>query len=36
MIARFQVDHPFLFLLVDKTTNAILFMGCVHNPLEEN
>ena len=32
--SRFQVDHPFLFLLVDKTTNAILFMGCVNNPLE--
>lgn len=34
-ITRFQVDHPFLFLLVDKTTEAILFMGCVNNPLEE-
>lgn len=33
---RFQVDHPFLFLLVDKTTDAILFMGCVNDPLEGN
>lgn len=36
MITRFQVDHPFIFLLVDKTTNSILFMGCVNNPLDEN
>ncbi len=31
-VTRFQVDHPFLFLLVDKTANAILFMGRVNNP----
>lgn len=35
-ITRFQVDHPFLFLLVDKTTDAILFMGRVNDPLEGN
>ncbi len=33
-ITRFLADHPFLFLLVDKATNAILFMGCVNDPLE--
>jgi serpin B len=33
-ITRFNVDHPFLFLLMDKTTGAILFMGRVNNPLE--
>jgi serpin B len=30
-----QVDHPFLFLLVDRSTNAILFIGRVMNPLEK-
>jgi serpin B len=34
-ILEFRVDHPFLFLLVDKATDAILFMGRVNNPLEE-
>jgi serpin B len=35
-ITRFEVDHPFLFMLVDKTTNAILFVGRVNNPLKSN
>jgi serine protease inhibitor len=28
----FRADHPFLFLIVDKTNNAITFMGKVVNP----
>jgi serpin B len=31
---QFRVDHPFLFFLVDRSTNAILFMGRVMNPLQ--
>lgn len=31
---EFRVDHPFCFLLMDKDTGAILFMGRVNNPLE--
>ena len=30
----FEVDHPFLFLIVEIKTNAILFLGRVTNPLE--
>ncbi|MBI5820222.1 MAG: serpin family protein [Verrucomicrobia bacterium] len=36
LFAEFRVDHPFCFLLVDKETGAILFMGRVNNPLETN
>ena len=28
----FNADHPFVFLIQDKTTGAILFMGRVNNP----
>jgi serpin B len=30
----FRADRPFLFLLIERQTNAILFMGRVTNPLE--
>ena len=29
----FIVDHPFIFLIVDNATGAVLFMGRVSNPL---
>jgi serpin B len=28
----FRADHPFLFLIRDRKTNTILFLGCVNNP----
>jgi serpin B len=28
------LDHPFFFVIVDRTTHAILFMGIVSNPVE--
>jgi serpin B len=28
----FQADHPFLFLIRDKKSGSILFLGCVSNP----
>ena len=31
----FRADHPFLFLIMDKSTGTILFVGRVSNPLIE-
>jgi serpin B len=31
-IAVFKADHPFIFLIYDKKTEAILFMGRIMNP----
>jgi serpin B len=31
----FRVDHPFVFAIREKDTNAILFVGKVMNPLQE-
>ncbi len=30
---RFKVDHPFLFLIQDRNTGAIFFMGWIENPM---
>ncbi len=32
----FIVDHPFIFMLIENTTNTILFMGRVNDPLSAN
>ena len=31
--AIFNIDHPFVFAIREKDTNAILFLGNVNNPL---
>jgi serine protease inhibitor len=31
-ITAFRADHPFMFLIMDRGTNSILFMGRVFNP----
>ncbi|UCC12412.1 MAG: serpin family protein [candidate division WOR-3 bacterium] len=30
--AVFRADHPFIFMIMDKSTHAVLFMGRVNNP----
>jgi len=32
LTAEFKADHPFIFLLMDRSTGAVLFMGRVDNP----
>jgi serpin B len=31
---RFQANHPFIFLIRDRSSESILFLGRVVNPLE--
>jgi serpin B len=33
---EFRADHPFIFLIVDKATGTILFMGKVSDPTKES
>lgn len=35
-VPYFTVDHPFIFMIVENTTNTILFMGRVNDPLSKN
>jgi serpin B len=35
-IPAFTVDHPFVFVIVEKSTNTMLFMGRVNDPLARN
>ena len=32
----FRADHPFIFMIIERNTRSILFMGRVGNPTEEN
>jgi serine protease inhibitor len=32
----FVADHPFIFMIVENTTNTVLFMGRVNDPLAAN
>jgi len=31
----FNADHPFIYIIRETTTNSIIFMGCVNDPLAE-
>jgi len=31
----FNTDHPFIYIIRETTTNSIIFMGCVNDPLAE-
>ena len=31
----FNADHPFIYITRETTTNSIIFMGCVNDPLAE-
>ncbi|MBN2120559.1 MAG: hypothetical protein JW734_05850, partial [Candidatus Omnitrophica bacterium] len=33
-IKEFRVDHPFIFMICDKITDTVLFLGRVSNPAQ--
>jgi serpin B len=35
-VPSFRADHPFLFLIRDKSTDSVLFLGRIVNPLQSN
>jgi serpin B len=36
VIIPFDVNRPFIFMIVDNTSNTVLFMGRVNDPLSPN
>jgi serine protease inhibitor len=36
VIIPFNVNRPFIFMIVDNTSNTVLFMGRVNDPLSPN
>jgi serine protease inhibitor len=35
-VTEFRVDQPFVFIISERTSSAVLFAGKIENPLKEN